>query len=727
MNSPDSILSKLVPPQAQADAAAVDPPDFFLPCLLALLAHLERPISEAALRARVANPEQGFDWLVLLDTLQSQGLQLMEVTCSEQLLRDAVEPVLVRLREGGCAVVLPAYDWDRPQVLWPMRDIKPQEWPLDALAQASDGTAVRVLPEVRGPEEEAGLPRGRMGHWFWGPLLAGRSMYWRVGVAALLTNVFALTASIFSMIVYDRVLPNNAIDTLTALLIGVSLILVSDFIIKTVRGYYLDVAGARADAMIADSLFDQVLDMDLAARKGSVGSLANVLKEYENIREFLTSATLTTLIDIPFALLFLFVIATIGGPIVWVLAIIIPVMIVASLAVQPQLRKLVQTSFEDGQTKHAVLVETLSGLETVKAIGAGAQMRHRWQKAIAHQAQIGLKTRMLSQFAGNVSNLGAQAATVAVVSVGVFLAQDGSIGTGAIVACSMLAGKAIAPLAQLAQLMTRINQSISSYKALRELMAAPREHPPNAQFIPHGRLRGEVEFRQVGFQYPGQQTGGLQGMSFKIAPGEKVAFIGRVGSGKTTLSKLMQGLRQPTEGVVMVDGCDLRQYDKSDLRRHIGTVLQEVWLISGTVQHNIAMGGMRPSPEEVMWAAQVAGVHDFIAAHPDGYNLKLAERGEGLSGGQRQAISIARALVGRPKVLIMDEPTSSMDINAERQLIERLKQELKDTTLILITHKATLLELVDRVIVIDQGRVVADGPKEQVLQPQAAAAPKAVA
>jgi ATP-binding cassette subfamily C protein LapB len=546
-------------------------------------------------------------------------------------------------------------------------------------------------------------------------------------VAALLTNVFALTASIFSMIVYDRVLPNNAIDTLTALLIGVSLILVSDFIIKTVRGYYLDVAGARADAMIADSLFDQVLDMDLAARKGSVGSLANVLKEYENIREFLTSATLTTLIDIPFALLFLFVIATIGGPIVWVLAIIIPVMIVASLAVQPQLRKLVQTSFEDGQTKHAVLVETLSGLETVKAIGAGAQMRHRWQKAIAHQAQIGLKTRMLSQFAGNVSNLGAQAATVAVVSVGVFLAQDGSIGTGAIVACSMLAGKAIAPLAQLAQLMTRINQSISSYKALRELMAAPREHPPNAQFIPHGKLRGEVEFRQVGFQYPGQQTGGLQGMSFKIAPGEKVAFIGRVGSGKTTLSKLMQGLRQPTEGVVMVDGCDLRQYDKSDLRRHIGTVLQEVWLISGTVQHNIAMGGMRPSPEEVMWAAQVAGVHDFIAAHPDGYNLKLAERGEGLSGGQRQAISIARALVGRPKVLIMDEPTSSMDINAERQLIERLKQELKDTTLILITHKATLLELVDRVIVIDQGRVVADGPKEQVLQPQAAAAPKAFA
>jgi ATP-binding cassette subfamily C protein LapB len=635
---------------------------------------------------------------------------------------DAVEPVLVRLREGGCAVVLPAYDWDRPQVLWPMRDAAAREWPLEALAAASDGVAVRVIPPNRVPQEEAGLPRGRMGHWFWGPILACRSMYWRVGIAALLTNVFALTASIFSMIVYDRVLPNNAIDTLTALLIGVTLILVSDFIIKTVRGYFLDVAGARADAMIADSLFDQVLDMDLAARKGSVGSLANVLKEYENIRDFLTSATLTTLIDLPFALLFLAVIASIGGPIVWVLVIIIPIMILASLAVQPQLSKLVQTSFEDGQTKHAVLVETLSGLETIKAVGAGAQMRHRWQKAIAHQAQVGLKTRMLSQFAGNVASLGAQASTIAVVSVGVYLARDGSIGTGAIVACSMLAGKAVAPLAQLAQLMTRVNQSISSYKALRELMAAPREHPPSAQFLPHTRIRGELEFRDVSFKYPGQQTGGLDAMSFRIRPGEKVAFIGRVGSGKTTLSKLIQGLRQPSEGVVLVDGCDLRQYDKADLRRHIGTVLQDVWLISGTVSHNIAMGGMRPSQEDIVWASKVGGVHDFIASHPDGYNLKLAERGEGLSGGQRQAISIARALVGRPSVLIMDEPTSAMDINAERQLMERLKGELGGTTLLLITHKANLLDLVDRVIVIDQGKVVADGPKEKILQPQASQA-----
>lgn len=694
-------------------------PDFYLPCLLAVLAHLDKPMSEAALRSRVSDPEAGWTWDLVGDTLQSLGMSVQSQPCTLELLTQAVEPVLVRLEAGGCAALLPSHEWDEPMVLWPMRSRELQRCDVNALLAASAGVCMRVQLPLRPPEDQAHLPQGRLGHWFFGPLLAARSMYWQVAVAALLTNVFALASSIFSMIVYDRVMPNNAIDTLTALVVGVGLVLVSDFVIRTVRGYFLDVAGARADAVIADSLFEQVLDIDLAARKGTVGSMANVLKEYESIREFLTSATLTTLIDIPFAILFLVVIAMVGGPLVWVLLIIIPIMVAASLVVQPQLRRLVQTSFEDGQSKHGVLVETLSGLETVKAIGAGAQMRHRWQKAIAHQAQIGLKTRMLSQFAGNVANFGAQAASIAIVSFGVFLARDGSIGTGAIVACSMLAGKTIAPLAQLAQLVTRINQSLSSYKALKELMESPREHPPQTTFIPREKILGEIEFRNVSFNYPGQQSGGLDKVSFKIKAGEKVAILGRVGSGKTTVSKLMQGLRVPTDGAVLVDGCDLRQFDKADLRRHIGTVLQDVWLISGTVGSNIALGGLRPSNDDVLWASQIAGVHDFIAPHPDGYNLKLAERGEGLSGGQRQAVSIARALVGKPPILIMDEPTSSMDMNAEKLLIDRLKTHLTDSTLVVITHKSSLLDLVDRVIVIDQGKVVADGPKSVVLNPAA--------
>ncbi len=726
MNAFDSgFAPQTAAPQTAAGAPppeVEDAPDFYLPCLLAVLAHLEQPVSESALRARMANPENGFDWELMLDTLQGRGLALHPERVDATKLAETVEPVLLRLKGGGCAVVLPSPDGDEPQVLWPMRAAEPQAWPLGALAQACDGEAMRVMPALRPPKSEEHLPRGRMGHWFWGPLMSARSIYWKVGLAAFLTNVFAVSSSIFSMIVYDRVLPNNATDTLIALLVGVSMVLASDFIIRTVRGYFLDVAGARADAMIADSLFEQVLDMDLAARKGSVGSLANILKEYESLREFLTSATMTTLIDIPFALIFLIVIWMVGGPIVLVILATIPIIILASLGVQPQLRRLVQTSFEDGQTKHSILVETLTGLETVKATGAGAQMRQRWQKAIAHQAQIGLQTRMLSQLAGNVANFCSQGISIAVVTYGVFLARDGTIGTGAIVACSMLAGKIISPLAQLAQLLTRMNQSMASYKALKELMEQPREHPPGVSFIHHGDVRGEIELRNVSFRYPGQQAGGLEGINFRIAAGEKVGIIGRVGSGKTTLSKLMQGLRAPTEGAVLVDGMDLRQFDKADLRKHLGTVLQEIWMVTGTVRHNIALGALRPDPKDVLWAAQVAGVHDFIATHPDGYNMRLAERGEGLSGGQRQAIAIARALVSRPSILIMDEPTSSMDANSERLLIDRMKNELKDSTLLVITHKANLLEMVDRVIVIDQGKVVADGPKDIVLNPQAAGA-----
>ena len=721
MNSPESIISQMI---KQAEAQTPEPPvedapDFYLPCLLSIIAHLDRPMSEAALRSRVADHEDGWNWPRVLDAIESLGFGIRQLEGGGAALRDAVEPVLVRLKSGGAAVLLPSSEGDAPLVLWPVRSLKEEDWPVDALMEACDGMMVAVSPPLRVPKDEEHLPRGRMGHWFWGPLLAAKPMYVQVAIAALLTNVFALTTSIFSMIVYDRVLPNNATDTLLALLVGVSLVLLSDFAIRTLRGYFLDVAGARADAIIADTLFEQVMDIDMSARRGSVGSLANVLKEYESIREFLTSATMTTLIDIPFAILFLMVIASIGGPLVWVLVVIMPLMVLASVAVQPQLRRLVQTSFEDGQSKHSVLVETLSGLETVKAVGAAGHMRKRWQKAIAHQAQIGLKTRMLSQFAGNAANLGSQVATVAIVAVGVYLARDGSIGTGAIVACSMLSGRAISPLAQLAQLLTRVNQSLASYKALKDLMAQPREHAPNVTYIPRERIEGAIELRDVSFRYEGQQSGGLEKVSIKIAPGEKVAIIGRVGSGKTTLSKLILGLQKPTEGAVLVDGCDLRQFDKADLRKNFGTVLQEVWLMSGTVRHNIALGAVRPSQKDILEAAEVAGVHDFLATHPDGYNLKLAERGEGLSGGQRQAISIARALVGRPAVVLMDEPTSAMDVNAERLLIERLKPRLNDATLIVITHKATLMDLVDRVIVMDQGRVVADGPKDKVLNPQA--------
>ena len=686
-------------------------------CLLHLFALHEAPLSRASLYAQVLRPEGAWTLEQFIEALSSRGFVAEQRTGGFSAVDRSGLPALVFLtpdhrpailsrgHDGGLSLFDPASRGSEFRA-----DPDP-----DLIDQMLSGTFVAVSPPLRVPSDQVNAPRGRFGHWFWGPLSTARPLYIQVVLAALLTNVFALATSIFTMIVYDRVLPNNAIDSLIALMAGIGIVFVSDFIIRSLRGYFLDVAGSRADMAIADALFDHVLDLEMRARRGSTGSLANVMKEFESVREFLTSATLTTVIDIPFALLFVAVIWAIGGPMVYVPLILIPAMLLVGVALQPAMRRLVQTGYEDGQTKHSVLVESIAGLETIKALGAGPVMRGRWQRAIAHQARVGLKTRFLAQFAGNFANFVSQVSQVAIVSMGVFLVAKGQIGMGAIIACSILAGRAIAPLAQLAQLLTRANQSYASYKALAKLMNEPREHQPSRQLMPRESLDGMVELRGVSFSYPQQQAGGLNGVSLKINAGERVAIVGRVGSGKTTLSKLLLGLYAPSAGAVLVGGADVRQLDPSDLRRNIGAVMQEVWLMTGTVRQNIALGAHYPADERIVEVSHIAGVHDFISTHPEGYNLRLGERGEGLSGGQRQAITIARALVGRPPILLLDEPTSAMDINAERQLIERLKPVIGASTLVVITHKATLLELVDRVIVLDQGKVVADGPRDKVL------------
>ena len=686
-------------------------------CLLHLFALHEVPLSRASLYAQVLRPEGAWTLEQFIEALSSRGFLAEQRTGGFSAVERAGLPALVFLtpdhrpailsrgHDGGLSLFDPASRGSEFRA-----DPDP-----DLIDQMLSGTFVAVSPPLRVPSDQVNAPRGRFGHWFWGPLSTAKPLYFQVGLAALLTNVFALATSIFTMIVYDRVLPNNAIDSLIALMAGISIVFVSDFVIRSLRGYFLDVAGSRADMAIADALFDHVLDLEMRARRGSTGSLANVMKEFESVREFLTSATLTTVIDIPFALLFVAVIWAIGGPMVYVPLILIPAMLLVGVALQPAMRRLVQTGYEDGQTKHSVLVESIAGLETIKALGAGPVMRGRWQRAIAHQARVGLKTRFLAQFAGNFANFVSQVSQVAIVSMGVFLVAKGQIGMGAIIACSILAGRAIAPLAQLAQLLTRANQSYASYKALAKLMNEPREHQPSRQLMPRESLDGSIELRGVSFSYPQQQAGGLNGVSLKINAGERVAIVGRVGSGKTTLSKLLLGLYAPSAGAVLVGGADVRQLDPSDLRRNIGAVMQEIWLMTGSVRQNIALGAHYPADERIVEVAQIAGVHDFISTHPEGYNLRLGERGEGLSGGQRQAITIARALVGQPPILLLDEPTSAMDINAERQLIERLKPVIGTSTLVVITHKATLLELVDRVIVLDQGKVVADGPRDKVL------------
>jgi len=686
-------------------------------CVLWVLERFDKPMSAASLRARVARMPGPWTFDEAIEALESLGLRCEEKKLSLQEVVGLEKMGLLRTETGFAAVTAPKNEEHDAILYAPDISKRAAGLSVQLLASLYTGSIVVLEAPIELADGDSKTHPGRYGHWFFGPLYAAKHIYFQVALAALLTNLFALATSGFSMIVYDRVMPNGAFETLTVLVIGVAIIFICDFIIRSLRAYFLDVAGAQADMVIADTLFEQVIDMELKSRKGPIGSIANSLREFETLREFMTSATLTTLIDIPFAIIFLCVIFAVGGPLVWVPLATIPLVVGSSLLIQPRMKQLTQTSFEDGQTKHSVAIETLQGIETIKAIGAGAIMRRRYQDIIAHQSAVGLKTRMLAQFAGNMSNLANQLVSVATVTYGVYLAQTGAIGTGAIVACSMLSGRSIAPLAQLAQLLTRINQSIASYKSLSNLMQQPREHKKNFAYMSRENWQGSIEFKNVTFNYPDQIENGIKDVSFKIEPGERVALVGKVGSGKSTLAKLMLGLYQPDSGSILIDGVDTRQIDTSDLRRNIGTVMQDVWLITGTVKQNISIGGFNPTDQEILEASELAGVHEFISKHPDGYGLRLKERGEGLSGGQRQAITIARALVGKPAIVLMDEPTSAMDISGEKILIDKLKSKLINQTIVVITHRASIIELIDKVIVIDQGRLVAQGPKSDFLKP----------
>jgi ATP-binding cassette, subfamily C, bacterial LapB len=700
-------------------AHATNQPEALEACLLFLIEHHGRPMSLAALRAGVARPEH---WQIenFVDAIESLGFSTQTVAAAEPVAPQANEPLLLPGADGDACVLVSRHADGTFEVFSPGAG-RLQRLDRAALMARYAGTMVHVTPPLRMPGSEESAARGRHGHWFWGPILVGRTLFWRAGLAAVLTNIFALASSIFAMIVYDRVIPNNAIGSLYALLFGVGIVFISDFAIRMLRGYFLDVAGTRADMEIADALFDHVLDLEMSARRGATGTLASTIREFETIRDFFTSATLTTLIDLPFALLFVVVLYWIGGPMAWVPVVAIPLMIGAGLLMQPSMKRQSELSQEDTQAKQAVLIEALNGLESVKALGAGAVMRRRWQDAVAHQARVGMKSRVMAQLSMHWANMVFMVSQVAVVTVGVFLAASGQLGSGAIVAGSILCGRAIQPLAQMAQLLIRLNQVMASYRSLRAVMALPREHAAGRHRMAHEHIGGAIDLREVVFRYPAQTTPILDKVSLHIEAGERVAIVGRVGSGKTTLVKLLLGLYAPAEGTLTVGGSDVRQIDPADLRRNIGSVLQDVWLMSGTLRQNIALGGDRPSDADVIRVAELAGVHEFANLHPAGYQMRLGEQGEGLSGGQRQAVALARALIGDPPILVLDEPTSAMDPTAERLLLQRLKLATHGKTLVLVTHKPSMLELVDRIVVLERGRVVADGPKDAVLRAGGAA------
>jgi len=568
-------------------------------------------------------------------------------------------------------------------------------------------------------------PRERFAPWLMAPMRRNRAIYTKVALAAVVINIFALVTSLFTMVVYDMVLPNNATSSLIALTIGLAVVLIFDFVLKTLRAYFVDVAGARIDREVGETVFAKLLALRLDEKRGSTGALAGIIRELETLRDFFASATLTAIVDVPFIFITLAVIALIGGPLVFVPMVMIPIVILAGLLTQPAMDRLSARAMGQGLLKQSVLVETIGGLETVKSAGAAPILSDRWIGAIEDHSQVSLRQRLVANIAVTIAGSAQMISYAGVVVAGVGMIAAQELTMGGLIACSILGGRAVAPLSQIATLLSRVSATRTAYRQINGLMASRSEGPEGEALVP-AATEGRVEFRNVHFRYPGAAEKALEGVSFTLAPGEHVALLGRVGSGKSTIARLLLGLYEPEEGVILLDGTDIRQLDPIDLRRRIGSAMQDSLLLSGSVRENIVLGRDGIDDQEMIRATELSGTHQFMGQIVNGYDLKLADRGEGLSGGQRQSIAIARALAGRPPVLIFDEPSSAMDQQTETGLLNRLEKELQGRTFIVITHRTPFLKLVKRVIIVDRGRIVADGPRDQILaqlnRPRAATA-----
>jgi ATP-binding cassette subfamily C protein LapB len=565
--------------------------------------------------------------------------------------------------------------------------------------------------EARAPQVRA----LRANHWFWGTVAENWRLYRDTLLAALVVNLFALAIPMFSMTVYDRVVPNHAVETLWVLAVGAVLVLGFDFMLRTLRAYIVDSAGKRIDVQLSARIMEKVLGLRMDARPASVGSFAANLRAFEGVRDFIASATVTTLIDLPFVLLFLLVMAWISPwlllpPVVGILLVLF-----VTLVTQNKMHELTETTYRASAQRNATLVESLVGLETVKTLGAESQIQRQWERATLFIAQIGGRLKLLSAGTVNFAQFMQQLVNVAVIIVGVYELANNNMSMGGIIAASMLSGRAMAPLGQVAGLMMQYQNARTSLASVHPHGTA-RRAPRRRQLRASPQLQGRHRVQGRQLLLPRPRPGGAQEGQLP-PPGRREGGHHRPHRlGQDHHRKLVLGLYQPTEGAILIDGIDARQIDPAELRRAIGFVPQDVTLFYGTLKHNIAMGAPFADDSAILAAAELAGVQEFANTHPEGFDMPIGERGESLSGGQRQAVAIARALLNDPPVLLLDEPSSSMDHQSEEGLKQRLRGFASHKTIILVTHRTSLLDLVDRLIVLDQGQIVADGPKAQVVE-----------
>ena len=695
-------------------------PDPLLDCLVEICRLQGHATTRAALSAGlpISAESQG---RLPLDLAERAAARAGMVTRLQRLPLAGIDvatlPVLLILRNDQACVLL-GRDGDNARVLMPETGQGAVVLAAAELEARYSGLVLFVRPHFRfdGSAPTAPKAGGVPEHWFWSALLAQRFVYRDVLLAALLINLFALALPMFSMNVYDRVVPNHAVETLWALAIGMLLVIGADLFMRLLRSHFVDEASARVDVVLSARLMEKVLGLRLEHRPESVGSFAQNLRGFEQVRDFIASSTVATLIDLPFGLIFI-------GVLVWIspwlaLPVVVTFAIIVTLGylLQNRLHELAETTYRASAQRNATLIESLSAIETIKSQGAESVIQSKWERVNVFLASTNVKMRGLSSGAMYATSSLMQLVSVSMIVIGVYLITQGELTMGALIAANMLSARALAPAGQIVGLLMQYQGARTALESLDKIMAQPVERPENETFIHRPQLRGDIEFRNVRFAYPGRTDAAIEGISFKITAGERVALIGRVGSGKSTIQRLIMGLYQPTEGAVLLDGIDLRQIDPADVRRNLGCVSQDVTLFYGSLRENITFGMPYADDGAVVAAAELAGLSDFINRHPRGFDMAVGERGESLSGGQRQGVGLARALLHNAPLLLLDEPTSAMDFSTEAQITARVTEFAADKTVVLVTHRTSMLAMATRVIVIDGGKVVADGPRDRIME-----------
>ncbi len=663
--------------------------------------------SAAAIRDSVEAPHKAFGPRQAVGSLSSMGFKASFGNINLSKLSNQFFP-LIAFYKDGTSVLLGSKPEDGMVEITDNKNKNPTKIELKQFEENYSGFVI-IAKELSNREKEE-----RSGHWFFSAFRKSKWIYVQVLIAAMVSNFLSLTTALFTMTVYDRIIPNGAFESLIALSIGVIIALAFDFLIKALRAKFIDIASKRADLEISRRLFDRILTLTPAEQRQKTGAMAGTIREFETLREFFNSSTLVLLIDLPFIFFFIYVIYLIAGPLAYVPLAAVPLVLIVGLGIQPFLARITRGSIESGMNKQAVLVETLNGLETVNATGSGKLMRKRYEDALDDQSESGNRIRALSMFIINFAASVQQYAQVGAIFFGVYLIVDGTITQGALIGAVILGGRTLSPLSQLAQTLSRANGALTAYKNLSILIGKNFNNALELSPLSRPKLDGEIEFKNVSFSFPGSSQPTISNLSFKIPTGQKVALVGKMGSGKSTLSRLVAGILEPSAGAILLDGVDVRQIDPSDIRKNIGIMLQDSWLFSGTIRENIQMGFNEYDDEHILKICKIAGVDDFVGSEPKGYDLEIKERGVGLSGGQKQTINLARSLLHDPTILLLDEPTSSMDQGTEKSVVESLKKIGEDKTMLIVTHRNPILSIVDRVFVLENGRIVADQTPEQL-------------